>query len=74
MEREAESGQGSNTAKLYLYSFYGTRGGERPGVEHRKTLPPPVRFSEEFGGLNAFMNSLLSPRTRNDTTVVADSI
>ena len=31
-------------------------------------------ISEEFGGLNAFMNSLLSARSRNDTTVVADLI
>ena len=31
-------------------------------------------ISGEFGGLNALMNSLPPPRSRHDTTVVADSI
>ena len=47
---------------------------ERPVSDAVEILFLPGEISEEFGGLNALMNSLLSARSRNGTTVVADLI
>ena len=50
------------------------QGRERPMPNTAKNSSSAGEITEEFGSLNALMNSLLPPGPRNDTTVVAGSI
>ena len=64
----------SDAVETLFLVLWNEKGRERPVSDAVENSSFPGEISEEFGGLNALMNSLLSARSRNGTTVVADLI
>ena len=72
-ERE-ESGQCRTPLKLFHSCYIERQGRKRPIPNTAKTLPPPVRFQENSAVLTPSGIPCYLARSRNDATVVADSI